>query len=438
MAAAFCCFCLLVETGTLKLPLPYPAQHEHLWQWAPEASFVTQTPQMPPFTLPLQQLAVRLFDGQLQNVETVTGDPATGDLLLPDKWGNVYLAQRMPNGSYTLQQPPLARMGPGRVLGSKLDAQGNLIMCDVLKGLLRLNRTSGELEQLAARVADDDSPITYANGLDVVLNGSIYFTASTDVLPARSPDGSYDTGFAWVLSNFRGLPRGRVLVWHPHTRRAHVVASGFYYSDGVAVADDGSYLLVVETDTLRVVKLWLTGDKAGTREVIIHSLPGLPAGVSKASDGNFWLSMTVPLPPVTKYLRPILLRAVVAWMPRSWRPAVRVWGAVLKISPQGKVLQVLLDPKGEAVATASAATEVNGRLFLGSLMGGPFISYVELSELQQVEQQLQELHAAQNQSTAGTNPTTTSIDWSSVGGKSLHDQQDVWGNQARARHTQQS
>jgi len=68
-----------------------------------------------------------------RNVETVTGDPATGDLLLPDKWGNVYLAQRMPNGSYTLQQPPLARMGPGRVLGSKLDAQGNLIMCDVLK-----------------------------------------------------------------------------------------------------------------------------------------------------------------------------------------------------------------------------------------------------------------------------------------------------------------
>lgn len=41
--------------------------------------------------------------------------------------------------------------------------------------------------------------------------------------------------------------------------------------------------------------------QAGTREVIIHSLPGLPAGVSKASDGNFWLSMTVPLPPVTKY-----------------------------------------------------------------------------------------------------------------------------------------
>lgn len=70
-----------------------------------------------------------------------------------------------------------------------------------------MNRTSRQVEQLVARVADDDSPITYANGLDVALNGSIYFTASTDVLPARSPDGSYDTGFAWLLSNFRGLPR---------------------------------------------------------------------------------------------------------------------------------------------------------------------------------------------------------------------------------------
>jgi sugar lactone lactonase YvrE len=40
--------------------------------------------------------------------------------------------------------------------------------------------------------------------------------------------------------------------------------------------------------------------QAGQREVIIHSLTGLPAGIAKASDGNYWLSMTVPVPPVTR------------------------------------------------------------------------------------------------------------------------------------------
>lgn len=72
--------------------------------------------------------------------------------------------------------------------------------------MLRFNISSGKLEQLASRVSDDSSPITYANGVDIAANGSVYFTASTDILPARARDASYDTGFAWVLSNFRGLP----------------------------------------------------------------------------------------------------------------------------------------------------------------------------------------------------------------------------------------
>lgn len=75
------------------------------------------------------------------------------------------------------------------------------------QGLLRLNTTSGQLEQLASRVAGDNSTIAYANGLDIAANGSVFFTASTDILPARSRDGSYDTGFAWALNNFRGLAR---------------------------------------------------------------------------------------------------------------------------------------------------------------------------------------------------------------------------------------
>ncbi|KAF8055388.1 MET1B [Scenedesmus sp. PABB004] len=418
---------LLVDRGVVRLPLPHPAadSHVHAWRadapWAQNAAPATDASLLNRL---LQQHAVRLFEGQLHGVETVSVDSRTGRLLLPDKWGDVHEATPQPGGGYALRASPVAQLGPGRVLGNKLDAEGNLVMCDVLKGLMRLNTTSRRLEQLTARVspprgappgAPPGAPIFYANGLDLAPNGSIFFTSSTDILPARARDGSYDTGFAWALSYFRALPAGRVLVHHPAgplrpRARTEVVASGFYYSDGVALAADGSYLLVVETDALRVVKLWLTGDKAGSREVVVHSLPGLPAGLSRASDGNYWLSMTVPVPPYSKRLRPVLLRTLIAWMPRSWRPPVKVWGAVLKITPEGRILQLLLDPTGARVATASAATEHRGRLFLGSIMGGPFISYVELATIQ--------AHLD------GAAPPENASDWQDVGGWSLHEQQE--------------
>eukprot|EP00878_Enallax_costatus_P025649 GHUV01027461.1.p1 GENE.GHUV01027461.1~~GHUV01027461.1.p1 ORF type:complete len:393 (+),score=76.33 GHUV01027461.1:116-1294(+) len=379
----------------------------------------------------LQQHALRLFEGQLANVETVTVDPQTGSLLLPDKWGDIHIADLLPDGTYALQPRPMAQLGPGRILGNRLDADGNLILCDVLKGLLRLNTTTGALESLSSRVSSSsqltpDTPVFYANSLDIAANGSVYFTSSSDILPARARDGSYDTGFAWVLNNFRGIPRGRVLVYHPHTRQTHVVAAGFYYSDGIVVSEDGSYLLVVETDALRVVKIWLRGEKAGQREIVVDSLPGLPAGLSKASDGNYWVSMTVPVPPYSRYLSPILLRAFISWSPRSWRPPVKVWGAVLKISPEGEMLQLLLDPDGSRVATASAATEHNGRLFLGSIMGGPFVSFVNLAGIQH--------HTANATNSAGAKAAASKAsNWGRVGGWSLHEQQDLWGQRATGR-----
>eukprot|EP00882_Tetradesmus_deserticola_P020787 GHRQ01022464.1.p1 GENE.GHRQ01022464.1~~GHRQ01022464.1.p1 ORF type:complete len:399 (+),score=115.02 GHRQ01022464.1:178-1197(+) len=298
----------LVDRGVLKLPMPHPAHESYIHRWPKEAPFSSTPPDASMRNSLLQQYAVRLFEGQLHNVETVTVEASTGRLLLPDKWGDVHEALLLANGSYQLNPKPLAQLGPGRVLGSKLDADGNLVMCDVLKGLLRLNTSSGAVQQLASRISASSAeaagaPIFYANSLDIAANGSIYFSSSSDILPARAAGGLYDTGFAWVLNNFRGLPAGRVLVYHPYTQQTHVVASGFYYADGVALSADASYLLVVETDALRVVKVWLVGDKAGQREVLVDSLPGLPAGLTAASDGNYWVSMTVPLPPISRQVR---------------------------------------------------------------------------------------------------------------------------------------
>jgi sugar lactone lactonase YvrE len=57
----------------------------------------------------------------------------------------------------------------------------------------------------------------------------------------------------------QGSPEGKVLVYYPHNRTTHVLADGFYYANGVALSADGSYLVVAETNRIRLHKLWLTG-----------------------------------------------------------------------------------------------------------------------------------------------------------------------------------
>lgn len=52
----------------------------------------------------------------------------------------------------------------------------------------------------------------------------------------------------------QGLPQGRLLAYYPANRSTHVIAYGFFYSNGVALSKDESYLALAETDQLRVLK----------------------------------------------------------------------------------------------------------------------------------------------------------------------------------------
>lgn len=57
----------------------------------------------------------------------------------------------------------------------------------------------------------------------------------------------------------QGNPSGRLLSYNPKTRKTHVVAQGFWFANGVALAKDESFIAVVETNTQTVWKVWLTG-----------------------------------------------------------------------------------------------------------------------------------------------------------------------------------
>ena len=50
-------------------------------------------------------------------------------------------------------------------------------------------------------------------------------------------------------------------MYDPAKQEAEVVASGLWFPNGIALAPDSSYAVVVETNTMRLHRVWLTGPK---------------------------------------------------------------------------------------------------------------------------------------------------------------------------------
>ena len=163
----------------------------------------------------LRQHAQRLFEGQVLGSESVAVDERDGTLWMLDRRGHLWSAtpdvkaktgtagdgSGSSSSSYHLSLQPAAYVGPGRPLGFHEDSQGNLIICDSLKGLTLLERKEngtdgsgggssssswGRLVVLANRASPKSllrpgSLINYANDLDIASDGTIYFTDSTDI-----------------------------------------------------------------------------------------------------------------------------------------------------------------------------------------------------------------------------------------------------------------
>jgi len=211
-------------------------------------------------------------------------------------------------------------------------------------------------------------------------DGTIYFTSCTNHTVALNPDGSfYDTMRSATLSAVRGSTTGRLLRFDPKTRRTTELLGGLSYANGVALSEDEAWVAVVETYHARVLRHWLRGPRRGETEVLIDGLPGMPDGISRGSDGGFWLCLVYPLMPLLGLLAPYrLVRQLMSHVVLALLPLVaKPWGAVVRLDADGRAVEALYDMDGRVVSSISAATEADGRLFLGNL-AGDFVSVVKL------------------------------------------------------------
>jgi sugar lactone lactonase YvrE len=248
----------------------------------------------------------------------------------------------------------VARTG-GRPLGIEIDADGTLVVCDAHRGLLRVDPANGSVTTLVDRV--DGVPLIFTNNCDIASDGTIYFTDSSTRFTFEE--------FTGDLLEHGSL--GRLLRRSPDGG-VDVLLDGLDFANGVALADDDSFVLVAETGGYRVTKYWLAGPRKGAAEVVIDNLPGFPDNMSTGSGGVFWIAIISERNALVDRLLdlPGFLRQAVWSMPAALQPAASRIMFVLGIDADGAVVHNLQGP-GDDYHEITGVREHDGWLYFGSL-----------------------------------------------------------------------
>jgi sugar lactone lactonase YvrE len=242
----------------------------------------------------------------------------------------------------------LANTG-GRPLGLEWLPEGDLLVCDGRLGLLRVALPDGAVETLV-------DGLSFCNNAAVAADGTIYFSDSTDRIGIDHWKGELlqHSGSGRLLR--RGLGA-----------ETTVLVEGLQFANGVALAADGSFVVVAETGAYRLTR-WSVAD--GSSSVFVDNLPGFPDNVSTGSDGLFWVAMGSPRDPALDRLlpmRPALRKALWA-MPDKLlpKPQHTVW--VQAYGPSGELVHDLQAP-ADRFSFVTGVREQGGTVALGSLTG---------------------------------------------------------------------
>ena len=308
---------------------------------------------------PLAFAGALAVNDTLQSIQT-TRLPAGqrgGEDVARDKLGCLYTGTE--DGSVLRKCPysdweVLANTG-GRPLGLHFDALQNLIIADAERGLLSMD-PKANIRVLADRFRGE--PLGVVDDVDIGADGTIYFSDASSRYRLRDI----------VLDVLDGRPSGRLFAFNPETAELTLLADGFAFANGVAVAADQSYVLVNETFTYQISKVWLQGPKAGQTEVWLDKLPGLPDGIARAADGSYWVAMYGLRPALVDRVHPYpWIKNQLAKLPDWLAPVPKPYGLILQISASGEILQSLHDRAAVAIGEVTSVQPEADGLYLGTL-----------------------------------------------------------------------
>jgi sugar lactone lactonase YvrE len=261
----------------------------------------------------------------------------------------------------------LANTG-GHPLGLKFDAAGNLITCDVEKGLVCVS-PAGEVSVLSNSV--DGRKYNVADDLAIAADGKIYFSdISTKFTMAQA-------SYAIMEDN----PTGVLVCYDPATKASHVALDNLRLANGVAMGPNDDYVLVNETLGFCITRLWLKGPKAGQRDTFVSNLPGGPDNITFNGRDTYWVALAFPRYPHLEALAPQpFLKKLMMRLPQFLAPVpdffqglhLPTYGLFVGVDMNGNITH-FMDAHGGDIGMVTSVLEHAGHLYLGGL-GSDFIA----------------------------------------------------------------
>lgn len=247
----------------------------------------------------------------------------------------------------------------GRPMGIEVLPDGRLLVCDAVVGLLALDPATGRSETWATSAAG--RRLTCLNNATVHSSGDVYLSDSSAVYGIER----------WEADIAENTTSGRLLV-----RRAdggtELLVDRLRFANGVALTGDESAVLVAECAGRRILRHWLTGDRAGQTDDFVTDLPGYPDNISRGSDGLIWVAVASPVDALVERLgsTPMVLRRAITKIPEALQPKPAQTIRVQAYDDEGGLvhdLDVDQPERGPGFHMVTGVREHDGRIWLGSL-----------------------------------------------------------------------
>lgn len=284
-----------------------------------------------------------------EDVVVVTHGADAGSVLTGTEEGSIFRVS--PDGT---KVDKVADTG-GRPLGLELDDDGRLLVCDAKRGLLRVDTATGRVETVTDRV--HGTPMVFCNNAAIASDGTVWFS-----------DSSTQFGIdRWKDDFIRNTRTGRLLRMAPDGS-VEVVLDGLAFANGVALSKDEDFVCVAETGARTVVRRWLSGDRAGMRDLLCQNLPGYPDNIARGSDGLIWVTIASPKDPAVERLQtaPMPVRKLVTKIPERLQPKPARTVRVQAYDDAGRLVHDL-DLPAEGYHMVTGVREHDGRVWMGSL-----------------------------------------------------------------------